>query len=494
MVNPMHSGNDTPEQAVPSPAGRAEGLFFGLALVYFGVKAMYFALRIRDHIFPDESSWFGMAELFSRSAWLPVDSPESYHLGLVTHIPTLYFFLMGKLLLFNVLPVDDLIFLRLVNVLLALVTVTYAWRLARLLGVPLAVRCLFMVMVTNTVMFTFVSGSVNNDNLSTLLAVLSLYYLLRFFQGRSTWHGLLFALFLLAGPLSKSVFVPYAAALVLVLLFHEHRRLLELPRAVAARFSTLGWRETILVVLCLAGLAANLQLYGGNKLRHGALLPSMDRVLPVAACLNNRLFARDYVVREYQAGKLTMLEAQRVALRIRDPGDRASALSRLAEAASSKAKGGEARMSRLRYAREWVEVMVARTYSVAAHLSLFKYDRDFYPYYALFALAGLLWLCRLRTLLIPGLGGVGFVALFYTLFLMQVVGYVIYRGSGFTGVATTGRYLFPALVALYLVTAHGLLARMPRWWQAGAGVAVGLWFIAGEFPWFLRHAGPEWYF
>jgi hypothetical protein len=143
---------------------------------------------------------------------------------------------------------------------------------------------------------------------------------------------------------------------------------------------------------------------------------------------------------------------------------------------------------------QWFEVIVSRTYSVAAHLSLFKYASAFYPYYVIFALAGVMWLCRFPALLVPGMAGVGFVALFYTVFLMQVVGYMMYSGSGFSGVAMTGRYMFPALAALYLATAHGLLAKMPRWWQVGIGVAVGLFFIWGEFPWFVRQAGAEWYF
>jgi hypothetical protein len=455
---------------------------------------MFFALRIRERVFPDEASWFAISRVFSRAAWLPVDSPESYPFGLVTHLPNLYFFLMGKALLLNILPLNDLIFLRLVNVGIALLTVYFAWRLARALGTSPAVRALFLVMLTNTVMFTFVSGAINNDNLSSLLAVLALYSQVRFFQGRSVGHGLLCTLSLLAGTLTKSVFLPYAAALVLVALVHERGRLLGIVRAWPVRRIAFRWQETLLALLCLLALGANLLLYGGNKLRYGVLLPSMDKVLPVENCLQNRLFARDYVVREFKSGRLAMLDAQRLALRIREPGDRASAWSQLAEAESTRNQGPQPVMGRWRYAREWVEVIVARTYSVAAHLSLFKYESAFYPFYALFALAGLIGLCRFQTLMLPGMAGVGFVALFHTVFLMQVVGYMMYSGSGFSGVATTGRYMFPALAAIYLVTAHALLARMPRWWQVVVGVSVGLFFVWGEFPWFVRQAGAEWYF
>ena len=475
--------------------GKAEGIAFGILFAYFSAKAFFFALRIRERIFPDESSWYGTIQVFSRSRWLPVDSPESYHLGLITHLPSLYFFLMGKLLTCNFFPIDDLIFLRLLNVLFAMLSVFVAWHLSKLLGLTLPVRILSMVMLTNTVMFTFIAGAVNYDNLSTLLAVVSLYYFVRFFQERSRCDLLLFFLCALAGMLTKNVLIPYGAALIAIFFWHERGSLLNFSKSTPIMISSWKWRDSLLMALCLVALTMNLILYGGNIVRYGGLLPSMEMVLPIEDCLQNRLFTRDYAVHEFKAGKLTLLDAQRLALSIRDPGDRASAWTQLAEAAKNRTKQAPQQlMGRWRYTLEWVQIVVVRTYSVAAHLSLFKYDSDFYAYYAIFALAGGIWVFRFRELLTPGMGGVGFLFLFYTTTLMQVVNYTIYRGSGFSGVALTGRYMFPVLAHLYLLTAHALLTNMPRWWQLAVGLVVAAIFIGGEFPWFYRLAGPEWYF
>jgi len=481
-------GTEAPE------VGRGEAVAFWLMFLYFAAKVCFFALRIRERVFPDEASWFGIVQVFSRSWLPPLDSPESYPFGLITHTPTLYFFLMGKALACNIFPISDLLFVRLLNAGLSLLTVAYGWRLAEALRLSSAVRCLFMVMLTNTVMFTFVSAAVSYDTMSTLFAVLALYYLIIFFQGRRIAPALLSGCYALAGTLTKIVLLPYCLALLLVVTGHERKRALDLLRALPSMAASLRGREAGLAVLCLCLFAANLQLYGGNLIRFGSVLPTMDKVLPIEACLQNRLFARDYAVREFQAGRLTLLDAQRIALQIRDPGDRASAWGRLAEAAGEKQRGAAPRMGRWRYAIEWVEVVVSRSYSVAAHLSLFKYDRDFYPYYALFVLAGILWGVRRRDLLTPGMGGIMVVAIFYVLFLMQVVSYTTYRGSGASGLALTGRYLFPVLVPVYLLTAQGLLAKTPRWWQALAGGGVAIFFVLAEFPWFVRNAGPEWYF
>ena len=473
---------------------KAEGIAFGVLLAYFAAKALFFALRIKERIFPDEASWYGTIQVFSRSRWLPVDSPESYHLGLITHLPALYFFLLGKVLTCNFLPIDDLIFLRVINVLLSMLTVAFAWFLSKRLGLALAVRILFLVMLTNTVMFTFTSGAVNYDNLSTLFAVVSLYFFIRFFQERSRYHVLMFFLCNLAGMLTKNVLIPYCLALILMFFFYERGSLVHFPKSMALMISDWRWRDALLLALCLVALSMNVILYGGNKLRFGALLPSMDMVLPVEDCLQNRLFVRDYVVREFKSGKQTLLDAQRLALSIRDPGDRASAWHQLAEAASNSKQGSQKLMGRWRYVLEWVQVVVARTYSVAAHLSLFKYEQDYYAYYAVYALAGGIWAFRFRELLTPYLGGIGFLVFSYTAILMQVVNYGNYRGTGFSGLALTGRYMFPVLVPLYMLTAHALLAKMPRWWQLTVALVVAVLFVGGEFPWFLRLAGPEWFF
>ena len=69
-----------------------------VVLAYFACKAFYFCFRIRENIFPDEITHFGISELFARSLLPPVDSADSFALGLITHVPTLYYVLMGKLL------------------------------------------------------------------------------------------------------------------------------------------------------------------------------------------------------------------------------------------------------------------------------------------------------------------------------------------------------------------------------------------------------------
>ena len=301
-------------------------------------------------------------------------------------------------------------------------------------------------------------------------------------------------LFLLAGMLTKNVFLPYAAGLVIIFLVGEREKI----------FSNSAWRQLDLrsfskadygkLFLVFVLLALNLNLYEANKIRYGQLIPAMDQVLGVENCLQNRLYLRGYVVGQFKAGKLSMLEAQRLALQIRDPGDRASAFDMLENARQEKTASRPERMGRLAYSMEWTEYITARLYGIAAHLSLYKSERWLWGYYIIFLLSFVLLAGRIGRLGAVPVGGILFIFLFYTLILMQIVNYNSYRSSGFVGLALTGRYLFPVIVPMYVLMAHGLMSKMPKWWQCGGGVAVGGFFIWGGFPWFLQNVTAQWYF
>ncbi|HFQ81997.1 MAG TPA: hypothetical protein ENK33_11590 [Desulfobacterales bacterium] len=478
-----------PHSSIQPRLHRGEQFVFLLLFVCFGIKTAWLAVNIGRGVFPDESTWFGISRLFSANLLPPSDSAASYHLGLITHIPDLYFWLMGRLLHLNVFPLTDLIFLRLVNVALGLTAIFFAWRLITLLVDSSAVRLLFMVMMTSTMMLTFIYGAVNYDNLSTLLAVTSLYYLSRFFREHGYNDLIGWAVLTLAGTMTKNVFLPYAAAMVIILAAREWKTLFAVIAGGLRAHSWLNWLK-LLALLTL--LALNLNLYLGNLLRFGQLLPTMNMVLPLNACLQNRLFTRGYVVREFKNGRLDWLAAQRLALGIRNPADRADALNMLLEARRAGNAQPSAPMSRLSYSRSWLRYMFARTYGVAAQLSMYKKPGLIRLYYAFFILAAALFCWRWRPGVPPGLGPPLFITLFYITILMQMVNYGIYSQTGMVGLAITGRYIFPVLAPLYIILAHGLLYRMPRWWQWTAGGAAALLFIYGDFPWFLQHLTPLW--
>lgn len=169
----------------------------------FRVAADFFALTVAPDVSPDEVTHFGIAKIYSEVFFLPENSPRSYEYGLVTNIPYLYYWTMGKLLAVNIFGFPDLIFLRFLNIPFAFATVCFALCIMRFLTDDLLTQILLVIVMTNTLMFSFLSAFVSYDNLTNLLAVMAVYYLLAFFKDRSV--NMLLASFLcqLAGCLTK---------------------------------------------------------------------------------------------------------------------------------------------------------------------------------------------------------------------------------------------------------------------------------------------------
>jgi 4-amino-4-deoxy-L-arabinose transferase-like glycosyltransferase len=157
---------------------------------------------------PDEPTHIGIIGLYAEAPFFIHDTPESHPLGLVTRVPFLYHFLLGKLTTLNVFGLSKILFLRLINVAMSMTIVIVAYRLAVRVTGSFPVRILFLVMVTNTLMHTFISSVVSYDNLVNLLAVTGIFSLIAFFQSDRPLHLLAFFVTMPLGVLTKLSFLP----------------------------------------------------------------------------------------------------------------------------------------------------------------------------------------------------------------------------------------------------------------------------------------------
>jgi hypothetical protein len=462
-------------------------------MVYFGLRLLFLAVTIGPGIPPDEITHFGICEIFSRYPLLPENSPDSYQYGLVTNIPWLYYWIMGKLLPLNFFGISDLVFLRLLNIPLAFLHAWFVWRLLRLVTDDRLTQLLLLTAVTNTMMLTFLSAFVSYDNLANLLAAMSIYYLLAFFERRSGTQLLFSLLCQLVGCLTKLTFLPLALALDVLLVIHELRNLRALPAGTVAFFRQSRRSAVTLTVLVLAGLALNIQLYGGNYFRYGALTVETTRVLPLEEALQYRLTARGYVFNQFKEGKVSKEQALAMTSRIDHPGDRADAVFMIENYA--RFKNGEIRiLSFPEYVPLWITRMAAGIFGVFAHLQIANYWPTIAPIALLAGVSLLAFLVRWRprdagwipTCLLA-------IAGFYTLFLMYRFNYQNYLETGAPFVALQGRYIFPVIGPLYVLASYYLMrlfegreARTAIW-----GVAVFI-LIISDFPLFLARLTPAW--
>ena len=175
----------------------------GLLLVWFAARVAWLAFQVHPFVPPDEVTHFGRVLAFAQVAGVPDDGPGTFEHGLVGRAPWLYYWLMARAIALNVFPLPDLVFARLVNGLLGLATVALGICWVRAWCTSAWARVLFAVLLSNTLMFTGLAGSVSYDNGANLLAAGAVLAFTRFRLSRRVEWLLALAAFLAVRPLRR---------------------------------------------------------------------------------------------------------------------------------------------------------------------------------------------------------------------------------------------------------------------------------------------------
>ena len=164
-----------------------------LLYAWFAVQATVIAVATRYGIPPDERTHVRSIQLYVREGLSPFLSTQEgfYDVGPLLRSPSyLYYWLLSFVA--RVVPGDgdaELVLLRLVNVALGVGTLIVARKLLEELGLPRWLQLLTLFLLVNTLMWVFLAGSVNYDNLVNLLSVACLLVTLRLLR-ELTWQRL----------------------------------------------------------------------------------------------------------------------------------------------------------------------------------------------------------------------------------------------------------------------------------------------------------------
>ncbi len=467
------------------------------AFGYFLFRLFFFATHISHFVPPDEVTRFGISQIFSKTLFLPKNSEESYSLGLVTHIPYFYYFIMGKCLKLNIFPISDLIFLRFFNCMLSFATVVYGYKWMRLITSNPLCRLLFVILITNTPMFSFLGAAVSYDNLTNFFAVTALYYLHLFSQNPNSSRFLLFVISLLGGALTKITFLPLVLAYLGILIFHERKNLKNLFPIIKQIMLSLRPGQKVLLGIALLLLFLNITLYLENLIRFGHLVPKANQVLTEEQCMKYRIYARNRIVSLYKSGRLTYNEAIQKAKEIQHPGDRTTTFQ-LLRIAKENVLNPIPLMGRIQYSWHWFIYMLQGSVGIFGHIPLPKDSYSFAVYQFIFLFTFLfstvLFINYWKPSEISGrLTDALFLYLFYAILLMQFINYSIYTQSHTMGLALQGRYFFPVLVPFYSIVTYSLINPFKKPLQVAIFLLVSAFFIWGDFPYFLLNATPQWF-
>jgi len=462
--------------------------------VYFGLRLIYFAVAISPHVPPDEVTHFGISTIFSTAFLLPGNSPASYQYGLVTNIPWLYYWIMGKLLHLNFFGVSDLVFLRILNIPFAFATVYFVRRLTTLLTDDAIVRLLVVVAMTNTLMFSFVSASVSYDNLTNLLAAMSFYYLTSFFKNRSAGCLAMSIICVLAGCLTKLTFLPLVPLFLLLLVAREAGNIGSLVSKAGALFKEQGRAGMVLLAVILVGLLLNIQLYGGNYLKYKAISPSAVAVLPLEQAMQYRLTARDIIIDQFILGQISLEQAHEMASQITHPGDRQDALT-LIDNYAYRQQAGFKPIGPAPYTAVWLLQMLSTSFGIKAHLGMPNHGLSFIPLAVLILLVIAAFVVRWRPRDLAWLPtSLLSVAVCYAAIILVGFNYPNYLDKTDIVLSVAGRYIFPVMGPVYAVSCLYLL-RLFKGEKMRVGLAAfaALVLISSDFPFFLANVTPEWY-
>lgn len=466
----------------------------GLLLAYFGVRLIFFALNISAYVPPDEATHAGLCKIFSKVFLLPENSPATYEFGLVTNTAWLYYWIMGKLLHFNIFGLSDLVFLRLLNIPFAFCTIWYSIRLLRLLTDNRLAQLLLVVVITNTPMFSLLSASISYDNLANLLAAMAIYYEFAFFKNRSGCLLVTSLLCQMAGSLTKITFLPLILVLNVLLVLNEVKNLKTVPEEFRRWSRTISRRTLLTLLLLIIAVGLNLQLYAGNYLRYGSPNPGMSQVISPETAMQSNLDARGIIFNQYKEGKISYMDALILTGEIKHPGNKADTFYLLMNYEKLK-RNPQLWLSPLNYANFWFQTMAASIFGIRAHLGMFKPPLYLLPMYVFMTLAFLGFIIRWR----PREAGwsplsLAAVAVSYAGLLIYEVNFDAYLNYGEPSLTVYGRYLFIVMAPVYVLLCHYLLCLFrSELIRTALALATALLFISYDFPWFLMHATAEWY-
>lgn len=488
----MNSITEAVEEKFPSP--RHTKWIIVTLLVYFGLRLLFFATAISPDIPPDEVTHFGISTIFSKAFLLPDNSPDSYQYGLVTNIPWLYYWLMGKLLVLNFFGISDLVFLRLLNIPIAFATVYYVRQLVRLLTADRLTELLVVVAMTNTLMFSFLSASVSYDNLANLLAAMATYYLFAFFISRNGFYLAFSCMSILAGCLTKTTFIPLVPLFALLFVIYEARNIRAHFSEMGAFFKAPGRSGVAVLVGIFVGLLLNIQLFGGNYLKYQTISPPVEVVLPLEKAMQHRLTARNHIFNLFKEGKISVEKAKEMAVQIKHPGDREDTIGLVENYAYARQSGFKP-LGPAPYTAMWILQMLSTSFGIKAHIGMPNHGISFIPLTLLILFVLTAYLVRWRpwdmkwipTSLLA-------VAFGYAAFLIIKINYPNYVDSTDIVLTVAGRYIFPIMGPVYAVSCMYLmrLFKGEKGRLALAAFTV-LVLVYSDFPLFLTKVTPEWY-
>ena len=390
----------------------------------FIVVCIFLAFNIKLGVSPDSYYHFEVSKAYSTTLGIPQNTPETFKWRDITRIPYLYFWVNGRILNINNGIFDEVILLRIVNILYSVGTIYVVYLLSKEIFKNKWKRLLPVFFLSHTLMFVFLSSSINYDNLANLFCTLSIYFFVKFIKDNTNLkYILLMLLFLCMGALTKSTALPIALILVILCIVEIIKRKENFKKIKIGK-------ELLLIIPVLLFAFLNLELYGGNFIKYGKLQPSCTQILTHEQCLENGVYYRDKI--DFQA------------VPAKGFGE-----------VFDMIKNGE-RVGPVRYFFKWAPDLTSKIFGVMGDSSLylpsvFKY---IFIFFFLTALISAIINCKKWNKIDKYLM---IILLFYIFILFFTQNYSMYLTYNHYYLGLQGRYIFPVMSIIYILMAKSFV-------------------------------------
>lgn len=429
-----------------------------LMLVYFLVFSMFVACNLKMGIIPDEPSHYIFSKHFSTTARIPPDVFETYSTGwYIKQNPFLYYWINGRIIntveLINptVSEWTQLVILRLVNTLFSLGTILFLYLLSKETIKSRWWQLFPVFLLTNTLMFVFLSGGLNYDNLTNMFCMAGLLYLTRVINGKDYLvNSMTWMVFICLGTLTKYTVLPLALFMFVVWIFYsiKYRKSLN---------CSIQWnlKKFVLGLLLIALLLGNVAIYGYNLVVYQSIRPNCSDLLTLNQCALS-----PYSVRYTEI-----------------------ALDRRMTVAESIRQGFPDPI--VYFFDTWIPEMLYRIFGILGHKYYFPYGLTTFYRIMLgwIVLLGFRYTKRM-VYLDQALVLIYFLYMF-TLFIYNYKDELVY---GFKHIAMQGRYIFPVIGSAYVILVtviHKVSNKFIR--QVTLVGILALFFIGGPINMILRY-------
>jgi len=425
-----------------------------IIFAWFAYQTIFYAISIANHIAPDESYHLLLSIFQSETISLHNhDTPRSFYLGAISVRPFLYHLIMGKLLMLNVFGLSTLIYLRLLNVLISLITLYLTFLLAKEITKNKLIQLAVLIIQTNVLMFVFISSMVSYDNLTNLISTASFLVLITFLKNYSRFKLLLLLITMMAGVLTKISYGPIVIIQIAVLINYS-KTIYKNRYIIFSNFYSI--RDGALLILLIVLFGLNVNLYARNLITYGQIQPKTVKVF-------GHEKAYKYYSQYQRSYDLKSTESERP------------------------------RMPFTKYVVKYVNRSGQTIFGIMGHKNLFRTTNEAFSFCIIGLLSIIIYALKYKkksknsTLII-----VSFSFISYALVIL-FTNYLSYQSLGLFGLALQGRYNFPVIALVNIFIAYNLLFYLQDRAKTILLIALSIFFVYNNYFWFISHAGSIWY-